>query len=346
MFCRQNVRKNPAADKEGKEMSEIHLTASVRNNLLVLERMNKNLNRTTARLTSEKKVIRAADDPAAYYASKNLDWASDSLGLRLDGMSESASLISSADNGITSIQNYIAQMKGLIDDARANSDAGTRRQLGVEFNVLIGQIRDTTKDAAFSGVNLLYNNEKSTVRLNRDGSASMTLEGVNISAAEGKPDANGEVNASGISRGYVATDSFGVTSMQYETYALTFDRNGEAFVGIKSAGVDKDGHEIDWGDSDYQNLLTSLESDLEKFDVNLKAESTTLAADRSVLVMRQKFTENLQKIFDEGSEKLVACDINEESANALSLRTSQSLAINCLSGSSRIAQQALTILSV
>lgn len=325
-------------------MSEIHLTASVRKNLLVLERMNKDLNQTTARLTAERKVIRAADDPAAYYASKNLEWASDALELRLDGMNTSASLISSADNGITSIQNYVAQMKGLIDDALSNSDANARRQLGLEFNVLIGQIRDTTKDSAFDGVNLLYNNDSTTVRLNRDGSSSVTLEGVNISAADGKPDANGEVNASEISRGYVATDAFGVTSMQYETYALTFDRNGGSFVGIKSAGVDGDGHEIDWGDSDYQNLLTSLESDLEKLNVNLSAESTLLAADRSVIVMRQKFTENLQTVLDDGSEKLIACDINEESANALSLKTSQSLAINCLGGSNRMAQQALSIL--
>jgi len=325
-------------------MSEIHLTASVRKNLLVLERMNKQLNRTTDRLTAEKKVIRAADNPAAYYASKNLEWASDSLELRLDGMNESALLISSADNGISSIQNYIIQMKGLVDDALANSNADTRRQLGQEFNVLIGQIRDTTKDSAFGGINLLYNNDSSTVRLNRDGSSSVTLEGVNISAAAGNPDANGEVEDSGISRGYIATDSFGVTSMQYETYALTFDRNGESFVGIKSAGVNGDSHEIDWGDDNYQKLLTSLEADLQKFDVNLRAESTLLAADRAVIVMRQKFTENLQTVLDDGSEKLVACDINEESANALSLKTSQGLAINCLGGASRMAQQALTIL--
>jgi flagellin len=325
-------------------MSEIHLTASVRNNLLSLERMNKQLSQTTERLTTEKKINRASDDPAAYYASKNLEWASDSMDTRLDGMSESASLISSADNGISSIQSYVTQMQGLIDDALSNTDSDARRQLGVEFNTLITQIRDTTQDSAYDGVNLLYNNDKDTVRFNDNGSSSVTLEGVNISAAAGDPDENGEIGASGVSRGYVATDTLGNTSMEYSSYALTFDMDGESFVGIKSAGTDGGSHEIDWGDDDYQDLLTSLEADLEKFNTGLETESTLLATDISIITMRQDFTESKQTIYDDGAEKLVACDLNEEAANALSLQTSESLAVSCLSSASRMGQQALTVL--
>ncbi|HNX05026.1 MAG TPA: hypothetical protein PKI32_05965, partial [Opitutales bacterium] len=143
-------------------MSEVHLTSSVRRNILTLEKMNSLLNRTTDRVAKSQKVIKPSDNTTSYYAAKNLKWDAGIMDTRLDGMSESFQLIKTADNGITGIRGYVTQMQGLIDDALATSDSTERRQMGQEFNTLITQIREMTADSSYDGVNLLYNNESET----------------------------------------------------------------------------------------------------------------------------------------------------------------------------------------
>ena len=325
-------------------MSEVHLTASVRRNILTLDKMNKLLTRTTDRVTTNKKVIEPSDNPTSYFAAANLSWEAEHMDTRLDGMSESMQLINMADNGISGIRGYIVQMQGLVDDALANSNSDERRVMGQEFNTLITQIREMTADSKYNGRNLLYDNYTETVHLNNDGTSKVTLDGVNISTAKTDPGSNGEVGASLVQKSAILTNTSGVTSMAYSSYALTMDFGGENVIGVKSAGTDNGAHEIDWGSTDYAKLLTSLEGDLEKMTQGLKSESLLLASDMSLMVMRQGFTQKKQTIYENGANELLACDLNEESANLLSLKTSTSLGSKCLTSSSRMAQQALSIL--
>jgi flagellin len=326
-------------------MSAIQLTASVRRNLISLQKMSSELSAATARVASNVRVASAIDDAENYYAAQTLSTESTKMTERLDGMSETSEVINSADNGITSVKGYITQMKGLIDDALATTSSSDRRELGKQFNVLITQIRNIAQDSDYNGINLLYNNDSTTVQFSASYNASkLSVEGVNISAAEGGSDASGEMGSSGVVYSQIATDASGNTFCATSTYALTFDNNGNNMVGIQSAGTSGDSWEIDWGSTNYQTTLSSLESSLETMTSSLNAHSKVLAADLSIITMREDFTNSHTTILDTGSDDLTLADLNEDSARILTIKTYQSMAVQCLSMSSYAAQQALSTL--
>ena len=72
--------------------------------------------------------------------------------------------------------------------------------------------------------------------------------------------------------------------------------------------------------------LTQVESAIS----TLRSTAATLGSNATVLQTRLNFTEDLTNTLDEGSGKLTLADLNEESANALSLDTRQQLGLNSL----------------
>ncbi|MBL1421139.1 MAG: hypothetical protein COC24_011580 [Alphaproteobacteria bacterium] len=78
---------------------------------------------------------------------------------------------------------------GLGDGAQAtmrkfetNGKSLVREKLQTEFNDLLKQVDDITKDAGFNGNNLLANTDLKVI-FNEDGSSSLTIKGVDISSA-------------------------------------------------------------------------------------------------------------------------------------------------------------------
>lgn len=63
----------------------------------------------------------------------------------------------------------------------------------------------------------------------------------------------------------------------------------------------------------------------------LRTTAATLGSNNTVLQTRLAFTEDLVNTLDEGAGKLTLADLNEESANLLSLQTRQQLGLNSLS---------------
>jgi len=327
-------------------MSEIHLTATVRSNLLSLQRLSTELSDTSERVASKVRVDSAIDDAENYYAAKTLTTMSEKMEYRLDGMSETSEVINSADNGITSIKAYITQMKGLIDDALATTDSDDRRDIGSQFNTLITQVRDMVQDSDYDGINLLYDNTATTVQFSASyNNSKLSVEGVNISAAAGGTDSAGELGSSSVTKSEIVTNTDGTTTVVTSSYALTFDNYGGGIVGIKSAGTSGDAWEIDWGSTDYDAILSDLEASLEDMEDSLSAQSTIFAADLAIISMREDFTESQTTILETGSDELTLADLNEDSARLLLLQTYQEVAVQCLSLSSYAAQQALSVLS-
>jgi flagellin-like hook-associated protein FlgL len=326
-------------------MSEITLTASVRRNLLSLHSLNDELAAASHRAATKVRVATAIDDAENYYAAQTLGFQSKRLEYRLDGMSETSSMVKAADNGITNVKGFISQMKGVIDSALATTDSGDRREYGLQFNELITQVRDMVKDSHHDGVNLLYDNMTTTVQFSASyGISQLSVEGVNISAADGEADLNGELGSSSITKRRVITNTDGTKTAVTDSFALTFDNGGKGVIGIKSAGTSGDDWEIDWGSTDYQATLSALEASLEDMEDSLSAQASIFAADLSIISMREDFTQDHMAVLDEGSGALTLTDLDEDSALILSLQNYQSVAIQCLSMSSYSAQQALSVL--
>jgi flagellin-like hook-associated protein FlgL len=147
-------------------MSDVPLTVGIRSNLISLKQTARLTDRTTGRLSTGKKVASAVDNPTNYFAAINYNDRANALTGRLDGMGEAIQQVKAADNGITSVRGFLTQMKGVVNDALANSDSDARKELGKQFNELIVQVRDLAKDSGYAGINLLYDNKSRTVQFN------------------------------------------------------------------------------------------------------------------------------------------------------------------------------------
>ncbi len=77
----------------------------------------------------------------------------------------------------------------------------------------------------------------------------------------------------------------------------------------------------------------------------LRTTAATLGSNSTVLQTRLNFTEDLVNTLDEGSGKLTLADLNEESANALSLETRQQLGLNSLSLAAQSERAILNLFS-
>ncbi len=317
-------------------MAEVSLSASIRSNLVSLQQTSKSLETTTSRLATGKKVASAVDNPTNYFAAQNYNDRADGLSARLDGMSESVQQVKAADNGITNIRGFLSQMKGVVNDALSNTDSDERAALGKQFNELIVQIRDMAKDSSYGGINLLTENASKTVEFNEKiGESTLTLQGFNLSAADGTIGTDGEIEASGVTGG------------DYTGYALSFDVNEAEVVGIKSYGIDATGatgHEVDWGADTYKDDLAEVVKQIEGMESALKTQSSKLANNLAIITQRQDFTNEAINILTEGADNLTLADLNEEGANLLALQTSSSLGVQSLSLASQQSQNVLRII--
>jgi flagellin-like hook-associated protein FlgL len=339
-------------------MAEVSLSSSVRTNLLTLKKTSDQLETTTERLSSGKKVASAIDNPTNYFAAENYNDTADSLDGRLDGMSEATEQINAADNGITNIKAFLSQMEGVVNDALSNTDSDERASLGEQYNELIVQVRDMAKDSSYGGINLLYDNASTTVEFGESsGDSTLKLQGFNISAAAGDADANGEVGSSSITGVFASAASQGAsaTAADYVAavasynvgYALSIDVDGDDVVGLKSAGTDSvgtSGYEVDWGSSNYQEDLAEVITSIEEMDSALQTQSSKLANNLAIITQREDFTDEAINILQEGADNLTLADMNEEGANLLSLQTSNSLAVQSLSLASDTASNVLSLI--
>jgi flagellin-like hook-associated protein FlgL len=237
-------------------MAEVSLSSGIRTSLSSLSETSKQLETTTDRLSTGKKVGSAVDNPTNYFAAENYNDRADALSGRLDGMSEAVQQINAADNGITNIRGFLSQMKVIVNDALSNTEAEDREALGKQFNELIVQVRDMAKDSSYGGINLVYDNASTTVEFNESiGVSTLKIQGFNISANSGALDeSTGEIAASGVTGG----DQTG--------YGLSLDVNDGDIVGIKSYGkteTSASGHEVNWGGTDYQDSLADVIEQIE-----------------------------------------------------------------------------------
>jgi flagellin len=77
--------------------------------------------------------------------------------------------------------------------------------------------------------------------------------------------------------------------------------------------------------------------------VTMRQNSSQLAGNLSIIVVRNDFSTNIINTLIEGSDKLTLADSNEEGANMLMLQTRQTLATTALSLSAQAAQSVLRL---
>ncbi|MDX2145640.1 MAG: flagellin [Rhodospirillaceae bacterium] len=287
-------------------MADITLSNATRTNLLSLQRTSGLIGRTQERLASGLKVNSAIDDALAFFKARNLNARAGDLATIKDAIAGGISVIRAAIQGLETIEATLKQAKALAASAVASPESATRAKLASQFNELRSQVDNIAEDAAFDGVNLLKNTsnpftagaDRLTVKFNE----RTTTTAVNQLVVSGL---NATDFSTILARSAVATGTAGNTTVWGQTGTA-------AITAINSA-------------------IRSIDSAL----VSVRQAAQTFGTNSSLLEIRRQFTENLINTLKGGASELVNADLNEESANLLSLQTRQQLGTISLS----IAQQ-------
>ena len=287
-------------------MSDVTLATSTRTNLLSLQRTSNLIGRTQERLASGQKVNSAIDDALAFFKARNLNARASDLASIKDSISGGISVIRAAIQGLETIEATLKQAKALAQSAVASPESGTRAKLASQFNDLRSQVDNIAEDASFNGINLL----KNTTNAFTAGADQLTVK-------FNERTATAAVNQLVVS---------GVNTADFQTLTA---RSAVATGTAGSTTV--------WGQTGTA-AITAINSAIRAIDsalVSVRQTAQTFGTNSSLLEIRRQFTENLVNTLKAGASELVNADLNEESANLLSLQTRQQLGTISLS----IAQQ-------
>ena len=101
-------------------MSDITLTAGIRQNLLSLQQTSADLTTTQEALATGKSVNSAADNPGAYFTSQNLTNSANSLSTLLDQIGQGLQTIDAATNGLQGITSLLQQALSTVQQAQSD----------------------------------------------------------------------------------------------------------------------------------------------------------------------------------------------------------------------------------
>ena len=102
-------------------MSKIGLTTAIRNNLLSLQQISRQVSTTQNILSTGKKVNSAIDNPSSYYTAQSLTQRSTDLTNLLDAMGQAVSTIKAATEGIDAAANILTQMQAVTSQTIAEA---------------------------------------------------------------------------------------------------------------------------------------------------------------------------------------------------------------------------------
>src|SRR6476659_2312378 len=102
-------------------MSDVVLTAGVRQNLLSLQKTADLMSVTQNRLATGKKVNSALDNPTNYFTSQSLNTRASDLNALLDSIGQAQKTIEAANTGITSLTKLVQSAKSIALQARQSA---------------------------------------------------------------------------------------------------------------------------------------------------------------------------------------------------------------------------------
>src|SRR5438270_9335297 len=94
-------------------MSDIVLTAAVRQNLLSLQGTADLLSQTQSRLSTGKKVNSALDNPTNFFTAAGLDSRASDINNLLDGIGNGVQILQAANTGISSLNKLVDTAKSI-----------------------------------------------------------------------------------------------------------------------------------------------------------------------------------------------------------------------------------------
>ena len=114
--------------------NKVALTASMRSNLLSLKSTQKLFDSTQDKLSTGYKVNSAMDNPSSYFTAQSLNSRANDLSTLLDSIGQAISTLETADQGITTLQDFVEQAKSVAQSARDTSNVSASVSTNVKFD--------------------------------------------------------------------------------------------------------------------------------------------------------------------------------------------------------------------
>jgi flagellin-like hook-associated protein FlgL len=193
-------------------------------------------------------------------------------------------------------------MKALAQSAISAPESATRAKLASQFNELRSQVDNLAEDSSFNGVNLLKN---STAAF-QGGADSLTVK------------FNERTEAAAINQLVISGLRISDFNSMMGRSALATGTAGDPTVWGQTGGA----------------AITAINSALRAIDSGLmtvRQAAQGFGTNSSLLQIRADFTTRIINTLKGGAADLVNADMNEESANLLSLQTRQQLGTISLS---------------
>src|SRR5579864_8968252 len=201
-------------------MSNITLSAGIRQNLLSLQDTAANLTTTQEHLATGKKINTAFDNPTSYFTSQSLNNRANDLSALLDQIGQGQQTLEAANNGLTSLTSLLEQALSTAQQAQQTTPTAAA--------VTTGSVALTSVNA---GGNLLINVGATSYTVAITASEALTSIEAAINGTSGLG-ANGAVTASDDGSGHL------VLTGNTNTTAFTISANAEsAALGVTTSAT-------------------------------------------------------------------------------------------------------------
>ncbi|PIP00777.1 hypothetical protein CJ014_01340 [Pleomorphomonas carboxyditropha] len=179
------------------KMSDINLTAAVRQNLLSLQGTASMMAKTQNKLSTGNKVNSALDNPSNFFTASSLNSRASDLGNLMDSMKSGIKTIEAADNGLTSITKTLESMQSTLRQARQDKSFETASYtMAADSSSLTSTSKISFSGGAFGtgagSVNLLTGSAQSKVAT---GAAADQLTAIKGELTETKASLTGTTTA-------------------------------------------------------------------------------------------------------------------------------------------------------
>ena len=295
-------------------MSDITLSSATRANLLSLQSTTNLIGRTQERLATGLKVNSAIDDALAFFKARNLNSRATDLASIKDAINGGISELTAAVQGLESIESVLKQMKALAQSAISAPESSTRAKLASQFNELRSQVDNLAEDSSFNGVNLLKNSS---------GAFQAGADQLTVKFNERTDQA--------------AVNQLVISGLKTADFTKIVASSAVASGTPGAAGL--------WGQTGAK-AVTAINASIRAIDsalVTVRQVAQQFGTNSALLSIRADFTTNLINTLKAGASDLVNADLNEESANLLSLQTRQQLGTISLSIAQRSEQSILRL---
>jgi flagellin-like hook-associated protein FlgL len=265
-------------------MSNITLSAGIRQNLLSLQNTSADLTTTQEALATGKKVNTAFDNPTSYFTSQSLNNRANDLSALLDQIGQGQQTLDAANNGLTGLTSLLEQALSTAQQAQQTTPTAAAASTG--------SVALTSLNA---GGNLLINVGANTYTVAVTASEALTAIEAQINAVTGLG-ASGAVTASDDGSGHL------VLTSNTNTSAFTVVANAEsAALGVTTSAT-------------VNNTVAPVSATRTTLQTNYNALLTQinqLAGDSSYNGVNLLAGDNLQVLFNEnGTSALTIGGVN------------------------------------